>query len=167
MKSTGLKHITRLLSFTFVATCSMSAQQLLNGSFETGIPLNPQSPYRIGHSVELNAGDTTSIPGWTVRNGTIDYIGDRWQAAEGNRCLDMSGTSAGTISQNITALTLGQTYRLSFMMAGNPEAAPAIKSMQVSIGSSLKHSFSMARGSHQIIWGGRNTPWTLPRLVLA
>jgi hypothetical protein len=48
----------------------------------------------------------------------------------------MSGTSAGTISQNITALTLGKTYRLSFMMAGNPEAEPITKSMQVSIGDS-------------------------------
>src|SRR5215469_5456883 len=94
-----------------IATCSVSAQSLVNGSFELG--LNP------GSSINLVAVDSTTITGWTVKTGSIDYIGSRWQAADGNRCLDLSGTDAGSISQTVSNFTIGGQYRLSFELAGN------------------------------------------------
>ncbi len=40
-----------------------------NGSFEVSPITN------IGQFETLSAGDSTSIPGWTVTDGNVDYIG--------------------------------------------------------------------------------------------
>jgi len=110
---------------------------VVNGSFELGT--DP------GISSEVDAPDSTTITGWSVESGSIDYIGTRWMAGDGSRCLDLSGTSAGTISQQISGLTRGQTYRLSFLMAGNPELIPqlpAVKQLRATVGSiSQEYSF--------------------------
>src|SRR5207247_5161828 len=89
----------------------------------------------------IDAPNWTSITGWIVESGNIDYVGTRWAAGDGNRCLDLSGTTVGTISQMITGLTPGLTYRLSFLMAGNPELIPplpAVKQLRASIGSAVR-----------------------------
>ena len=86
-----------------------------NGSFETGAIISP-APF-----VTLNATDSTSITGWTVTSGSIDYIGSYWNAQDGSRSLDMNGLTAGAISQHITGLTVGHTYQVSFWLAGNPD----------------------------------------------
>jgi choice-of-anchor C domain-containing protein len=86
---------------------------VVNGSFENGI--DP------GVSQTLSAPDPNTIQGWVVEDGTIDYIGTRWLAADGSRCLDMAGVSAGTISQTVQGLEVGKHYELAFSMAGNPE----------------------------------------------
>ena len=38
---------------------------------------------------------------------------------------------AGSLSQNLSGLTIGQQYTVSFDMAGNPDGGPTIKSLQV------------------------------------
>ena len=58
---------------------------IINGSFETGIAISPD-PFKT-----LNATDSTSIAGWTVTSGSIDYIGSYWTAQDGGRSLDMNG----------------------------------------------------------------------------
>ncbi len=45
----------------------------------------------------------------------------------------MSGNSAGSISQTITDLIIGQSYRLAFYMAGNPDGGPTVKTLNASI----------------------------------
>ncbi len=103
-----------------------AAENLLaNGSFELG-----QDP---GGSTQLDAG-STGLDGWIIDSGNLDYIGNRWVAADGGRCLDLSGSVAGTISQEIRGLSPGQRYRLSFQMAANPEAPPPTTDLLVSIG---------------------------------
>jgi choice-of-anchor C domain-containing protein len=97
-----------------------------NGSFELGT--DP------GISADVSAPDSTSITGWTVENASVDYIGTRWVAGDGVRCLDLSGTDAGTISQVITGLTPGQDYRLTFLMAGNPEVGLLRARLRANIG---------------------------------
>src|SRR5947209_17274027 len=92
---------------------------IVNGSFEIGT--DP------GTSANLTAPDSTTIQGWSVISGTIDYIGSRWTAGDGTRCLDLSGVSAGAIRQTVTGFVPGQAYELSFLMAGNPESGPTIK----------------------------------------
>ena len=66
-------------------------QHVTNGSFESGVAFS--DPF-----ITLNATDSTSITGWTVSAGSIDYIGSYWQPADGSRSLDMNGLSTGAIS---------------------------------------------------------------------
>ena len=56
---------------------SASAAPAVNGSFEVG-----SAP---GSFTELSAGNSTTITGWTVSSGTVDYIGTYWPAADGDR----------------------------------------------------------------------------------
>src|SRR5439155_1173978 len=127
---------------------------VVNGSFELGT--DPDI------STQVDAPNSTTITGWVVESGNIDYIGTRWTAGEGNRCLDLSGTTVGTISQLISGLTPGQAYRVSFLMAGNPELIPpfpAVKQLRASIGSaSQDYSFDTSGFS------GSNMGWTLKTL---
>jgi choice-of-anchor C domain-containing protein len=102
---------------------SAYAVTISNGSFETGT--DPTS------FAEVAPGGS-NIAGWTVDSGTVDYIGSYWAASNGSRSLDMSGSSAGQISQVIGGLTDGQEYKVSFDIAGNPDGTPASKDLQVS-----------------------------------
>ena len=109
-----------------------SSQTVLNGSFETGAT----PPFG---GTFIPAPDSTSIPGWTVQSGSVDYIGsDTWPAADGSRSLDMSGHDAGAISQNISGFMPGSRYRLSFYMAGNNDGAARIFHLEASIGSTAQ-----------------------------
>src|SRR5262249_44316549 len=101
---------------------------VVNGSFESGV--DP------GMGTQLNSPDSTTITGWTVDSGNVDYIGgNRWTAGDGARCLDLSGVNAGSIKQTLSSLNIGQLYRLTFLMAGNNEQDPGLKQMRVHIGS--------------------------------
>ena len=104
-----------------------AANLIQNGSFETAT-VNPNP----GDFIRLDAG-STAITGWTVSQGTIDYIGTYWQASEGSRNLDLSGANAGGIQQTFNT-TVGGTYRVTFDLAGNPTGNPTIKEMRVSAG---------------------------------
>ena len=105
-----------------------------NGSFELGV--DP------GISSDVSAPNSTTITGWTVEAASVDYIGSRWIAGDGVRCLDLSGTDAATISQMISGLTPGQSYRLSFLMAANPEVGAITARLRASIGgASQEYSF--------------------------
>jgi choice-of-anchor C domain-containing protein len=78
---------------------------------------------------QVNAGDP-SITGWTVNAGSVDWIGSYWPAADGAMSIDMSGQDAGTISQTFDT-TIGNTYTVSFALAGNPAGPPTIKTLDV------------------------------------
>lgn len=93
---------------------------LTNGSFELGT--DP------GSFATLGAGNT-NITGWTINSG-IDYIGTYWQASDGNRSIDLSGTSAGSIQQ-IIGTNPGTTYYVSFDMAGNPDSTQGLKELKI------------------------------------
>ena len=99
------------------------ASLITNGSFENGI--DP------GSFTTLNAVDTTSLTGWTVASGNIDYIGTYWTASNGSRSLDLNGMVPGSISQTFSGLVAGQTYVVSFDLAGNPDGGPQPKMITV------------------------------------
>lgn len=70
---------------------------------------------------------------WVVESGTIDHISERyWQAAAGRQSVDLSGNSysPGVIYQDIVA-PIGQTFLLSFALAGNPEGLPEVKTIEI------------------------------------
>lgn len=93
-----------------------------NGSFEDS------SHSSVGTWLTLYAG-STAISGWTVIGTTaatdsIDYIGNYWQASDGNRSIDLDGRCArGGVEQTI-ATEIGHTYKLSFDVAGNTDGTP-------------------------------------------
>lgn len=119
------------------------AQNLINGSFELGTDPNTGP----GQNLGLFAPDTTTITGWTVSSGSVDYIGSRWAAGDGGRSLDLSGVSAGTILQDVGGFTPGMAYELSFLLAANPEGGPSTKSLQVGIDGLTQIFSSGAQGS--------------------
>lgn len=102
---------------------ALAANLITNGSFEFG-----SDP---GSFSSLQAGDA-AITGWTVGGAGIDYIGTYWQASDGVRSVDLSGSTikngsyAGSISQTIATVS-GQVYRVTFDLAGNPDGAPLTK----------------------------------------
>lgn len=119
----------RILALSFALALGgsgLSAATLTNGSFETPL-LN------VGAFATLPSGSTL-IDGWTVGGTSIDWIGGYWQNADGIRSIDLSGGNAGSISQDITGLTIGARYDLSFALAGNPAGGPAVKTVNVSVG---------------------------------
>lgn len=99
----------------FVAAVPAHANLITNGSFETGAYVDNGSGF-----MNLNSGSTV-IDGWLVSTGNIDWIGSLWQAGEGTRSLDMTGTNTGGISASTSFATIiGQLYHLSFALSGNP-----------------------------------------------
>lgn len=86
-------------------------------------------PVSTGSFVTLNAG-STALPGWTISRGGVDYISTFWQSAEGQRSIDLNALSPGSISACVLGKP-GEFYTISFRMAGNTEAPPAVKRMSV------------------------------------
>jgi choice-of-anchor C domain-containing protein len=95
-----------------------------NASFETGTYVDNGAGFE-----QLNAGNT-SIDGWTVEAGSVDWIGTYWPAQDGSMSIDMSGVNAGTLSQTF-ATTVGNTYTVSFYLSGNPAGPPTVKTLDV------------------------------------
>ncbi len=101
-----------------------SPADIVNGSFETG-----PAP---GDFTTLGSG-SQAIQYWTVSKGTVDYVGTRWKAAEGNRSVDLNGSEPGAITQTFVTQP-GTTYLVQFALAGNPEGGHATKELQVTRG---------------------------------
>ncbi|MFJ5118096.1 choice-of-anchor C family protein [Kitasatospora sp. NPDC088548] len=92
-----------------------------DGSFET--PKVAANTFQ-----ELVAGQT--IGPWQVTSGSVDLIGAGfWQAAEGDQSVDLNGSAPGSVSQAFTTVP-GAAYTVTYSLAGNPEAAPAVKTGQ-------------------------------------
>jgi choice-of-anchor C domain-containing protein len=89
-----------------------SAASIVNGGFEAGTGDTP--PYA------TLSGGSTSITGWTVTGGSVDWINGYWNASEGTHSLDLNGLDVGGITQTI-ATVAGQTYNLSFDLSANPD----------------------------------------------
>jgi choice-of-anchor C domain-containing protein len=101
-----------------------------NGSFENGSVSNTCNIYN------LPAGDTT-ITGWTVSQGNIDWEGPPpcgWTASNANNSIDLIGSnvSIGGIEQTFDTVP-GQTYQVSFDLAGNYGGLPAVKPLTVTV----------------------------------
>jgi choice-of-anchor C domain-containing protein len=96
-----------------------------------------------------------SIGPWSVTSGSVDLVGGYWQSPSGpnfptgtNGSVDLDGLSPGAISQDISGLTAGKTYTLTFWLSGNPDGPPATKSVDVSIGSAIDDNFMYTIGTN-------------------
>jgi choice-of-anchor C domain-containing protein len=110
---------------------SAQADLIINGGF---------TPIQSGF-VTVDTGAAT-IPGWTVTQGSVDWIGDYWQAPVlGQGSIDLDGFyQAGGLSQTF-GTTSGQSYAVSFALSGNPGGGPTTKSLLVSVGE-INQTFS-------------------------
>ena len=120
-----------------------------NGSFENGT-IDP------GVFTTLYAGDSTSITGWTVTRGSIDYIGSYWTASNGSRSLDLNGYyQQGGITQTFDTV-IGSLYDVSFDLAGNFDGEPNTKDMNVTA--------ALYSGNYSFVqpvsWSHTNMGWT-------
>ncbi len=116
---------SRLLAPIVVVTLlvgSSYASLITNGSFESGPSDTPL--------VVVFAPNSTTIPGWTVTGGSVEYITTFWVAADGTRSLDLNGWSLGTITQTFPTV-VGQPYLVRFALAGNPDAQPRTTTVRV------------------------------------
>ncbi len=115
-----------LLALVAVGALPATAASLIaNGSFEAS------STDPAGACSQLVAGDT-SVTGWEVIGLDIHYCDPLyWPATDGTRSIDLDGNYAGGIRQSF-ATVAGQTYTVTFDMAGNNYGLPVVKDVQVS-----------------------------------
>ena len=124
-----------------------------NGGFESG-------PNAGSWFVRLPKG-STKIPDWSISSADVDYMGTLWEASEGTRSVDLEGEvrSAGGVQQTFNTVP-GQTYEVSFDLAGNPRSGPKQKSMKVSAaGESAEFTFDITGKSYQNM-GWENKTWS-------
>ena len=118
---------TLAAGFAFAFTPAQAAV-LIDGNFN--------DPLVSGTYTELSGGAQFGGPSsnaWTVLGDSVDVIGNYWQApTAGGGSVDLAGSAAGGIEQSFT-LAPG-TYQLSFYLGGNPDGAPTVKTVQVSVG---------------------------------
>jgi choice-of-anchor C domain-containing protein len=99
-----------------------------------------ESPVVDGQSQRYPTG--SHLGPWTVIAGNVDLSTTKlWQAPEGRQNLDLAGDTNGTISTTIAVRPL-TTYRISYALAGNPAAAPLIKTGQVRVNGKTVQDFT-------------------------
>jgi choice-of-anchor C domain-containing protein len=126
MKGFGLAALS-LAMMAGAAGQSMGAT-IVNGDFEEAGIASPVGFYAV------LAGGSPEITGWTVTGHSVEWVeGGFWQASSGRHSIDLSGSAAGGIEQTF-ATTVGQTYKVSFDLAGDPGAPQTGKSVNVSAG---------------------------------
>ena len=112
-------------------TAVASPNLIVNGGFESSTFSGLFAPYSAGSS---------ALTDWTIESGSIDLINTLWQHASGSYSLDLSGNEDGLISQ-VFNTTQGQTYRVSFSLAGNPDDADKVKVVQVGMSNEPLYEF--------------------------
>jgi choice-of-anchor C domain-containing protein len=139
------------------ATSQASANLVADGDFTV--------PPVAGDFSTIDAGGT--IGPWSVDTGSVDLIGNYWQAPPlGGGSVDLDGNAPGSISQSLD-LSAGK-YSLSFYLSGNPDGLPSTKTVEVTIGGvtktftftiggNSKSSMNWALETLAFTWGGGDT----------
>ncbi len=127
------------LTLSLAGISAAAGPTIVNGSFESGT--DP------GLFTQLSAVNSTTITGWTVSDGTVDYIGTYWPAADGVRSVDLNGSGAGAVRQTF-ATTVGTSYRVTFSMSGNPAGGAGTKTMTADTGGTpIAFSYEVGAGN--------------------
>jgi choice-of-anchor C domain-containing protein len=111
-----------MMGAALLSSSGLAQAPIVNRSFETGA--DP------GEATTLPAG-STAIEGWTVVGGSVSYVGKQWQHSQGDRSVALQ--CGGGISQTLETLP-DYDYEVRFTMAGDPKAAPAVKTLIVRFG---------------------------------
>jgi choice-of-anchor C domain-containing protein len=124
-----------IAAIAFAGSTQAAFTGLTNGSFETGTYVDNGIGFQ-----QLNA-PNTDIVDWTVGGHSVDWVGIYWPAADGAMSIDLSGSDAGSLSQTFDT-TIGNTYTVSFALAGNPAGPPTGKTLQVSATGGTTENYS-------------------------
>lgn len=121
------------------ATPSFGAVNLVqNGGFENGPATGGQGFTTLGTG-------STAIANWTVTSGSVDYINGYWPGNAGsNGSVDLNGINAGTLSQTLTGLVVGQVYKIVFFFSANADAGPYPKIATANFGGTPAHTITVA-----------------------
>ena len=120
------------------ATCAIEANYtcnrsnvIANGDFE--LPLNATGSFTTYNAGTVLGGAAGS---WTVSAGSVDYLNtyNSWQAASGAQCVDMSGSSAGTVTQTFPTVS-GRNYAVQMRTAINADSGLTSATATVSVAS--------------------------------
>lgn len=85
-----------------------AAPMVANGSFEDTVIYS-------GYFTTLNS----SFEGWTLQAGNVDVVNSGgWAPYSGNQSLDLSGSQAGRIYQNVSGFIPNQQYVLTYYING-------------------------------------------------
>ncbi len=122
-------------------TPAHAATLIADGNFDA--PLSP------GNFTTYTSGQ--SFGPWTVTSGSVDLIGNYWQAPTlGGGSVDLAGGDAGAIRQDFTA-AMGR-YQVSFLLSGNPDGGNSVKNMIASL-SGIDHAFTFdTTASRRTAW---------------
>jgi len=108
----------------------------------TASPTRPAAAapaFRDGFEFPLVTGQFQRFPAgahlgpWTVTAGDVDLsTAGLWQVPDGRQNLDLDGATNGTIATTVPVRPL-TTYRIGYDLAGNPAAAPLVKTGAVRV----------------------------------
>jgi type IV pilus assembly protein PilA len=98
----------------------VALELVADGSFETPVASSPFSTFYA----------PTALGPWTLASGSIDLIYDYWPGADGRQSVDLSGLTAGLLTQSL-ATTVGKTYNIALLVAANADCAPATKQLAI------------------------------------
>lgn len=109
--------VTRSIALLVLCMAPIVASNIVvNGSFEA---------YQISENYyqAVFAGDSTTIPGWTVGTSTTEGVdvvqGAGWWSEDGTQGIDMAGTPGpGSLTQILPTIS-GAEYLLSFWVSSN------------------------------------------------
>jgi len=144
-KQKQVEQMKKIYNLAAVAAIMVSAEPasaainlIRNGSFELAT-INPANA-----SLQVTGPNTTSVTNWAVGGGSqFNYFGTAYDATAGIRSIDLSGISGGSIFQNITGLTVGKAYSISFALSNRPGAVkPGAVRVSTSGGTSTLFTFT-------------------------
>jgi choice-of-anchor C domain-containing protein len=110
-----------LLALAGIGAASAATNLVKNGGFE-----DPPLGDSVGY-VECPNG---LVDDWVIGGAGIDHIFKYWSSSEGEQSIDLSRHAQGSVSQLIPTEP-GKSYDLSFAMAGNPDGAPKVKTVEI------------------------------------
>jgi choice-of-anchor C domain-containing protein len=117
-----------LVSFGAI-TSQANANLIVNGSFEAD-------------ACTSSFCTTSVLTAWNLSGGDVDLINTYWQPYAGAKSIDLGGSTGTTTLSQTIATVIGETYYLSFAMAGNDDGAPIVKTLDVSVTGAPVTSFS-------------------------
>lgn len=121
----------------FVAVPPAAATPAISGTVQDGFENPVVTP---GTFDAFVAGE--QMGAWTVTSGDVDLTGAGfWETAEGVQSLDLNGVQPGAVALDLDTIPL-LSYRVSYALAGNPSAGPAIKTGQVRINGNVVQNIS-------------------------
>lgn len=148
MGARNLRPVVLLVSVLSVLSAIGLAQTVVNNrGFEEGT--DP------GEAAVLPPG-SKAIEGWTVVDGSVSYVGRRWQHAQGQRSISLP--CGGGISQTLDTQP-GQDYEVRFSMAGDPTATPPLKTVVVLFGNTKREFTFDTTGRSLTEMGWESRTW--------